>query len=99
MEVNWIIGVFFVILSILVLIFPNVIAGYSTLSNEEKEKINKRKLAVFAFKIFFSIGVLVVIGGYIFLGLGVPYLNYIFHPVLFILMLIIFYANSKLMLQ
>lgn len=94
MEANWIIGIFFIVLGIIVLIFPNTLAGYTTLPKEEKEKINKRKLAIFVFKNLFTVGVLVIIGNYIFLWLKAPYLNYIFHPILFIGMVIILLTHQ-----
>lgn len=49
---NLIIGIFFIILSIVVLVFPNTIAGYNTLSREEKGKIKKKELARFSFNSF-----------------------------------------------
>ena len=39
---NLIIGIFFIVLSIIIFTFPNTIAGYNTLSNEEKKKIIAR---------------------------------------------------------
>lgn len=92
---NLIIGIFFIILSIIVLVFPNTIAGYNTLTREEKGKIKKKKLARFSFIILFSVGIIIIIGGYIFVWLQVPYLNYILHPILYVLMIIILFSNSK----
>lgn len=54
---NLIIGIFFIILSIIVLVFPNTIAGYNTLKKEEKGKIKKKELARFSFIILFSVGI------------------------------------------
>lgn len=92
---NLIIGIFFIILSIIVLVFPNTIAGYNTLTMEEKGKIKKKELARFLFSILFSVGIIIIVGGYIFIWLQVPYLNYILHPILYVLMIIILFSNSK----
>ena len=96
---NLIIGTFFIVLSIIISTFPNTIAGYNTLSNEEKKKIKVKQLAKFVFKVVFSVGIIIIIGNYIFTWLKVPYLNYIFHPILYILMLIILFSNKNKYIQ
>ena len=92
---NLIIGIFFIIFSFLVIVFPNTIAGYNTLKKEEKGKIKKKELPRFSFIILFSVGIIIIIGGYIFVWLQVPYLNYILHFILYVLMIIILFSNSK----
>lgn len=82
-------------MSIIVLVFPNTIAGYNTLTKEEKGKIKKKELARFLFIILFSVGIIIIIGAYIFVWLQVPYLNYILHPISYILMIIILFSNRK----
>lgn len=92
---NLILGISFIAVSIVVLVFPNTIAGYNTLTKEEKEKIKKKELARFLFIVLFSVGIIIIIGAYIFVWLQVPFLNYILHPILYILMLIILFSNNK----
>lgn len=92
---NLIIGIIFVLLSIVVLLFPSAIAGYNTLSSEEKKKIRIKELSRFVFKILFSVGIIIIIGDYFFLWLKLPYLNYILHPILYILMVVILFLKRK----
>jgi uncharacterized membrane protein len=56
-------GLIFIAIAILLKFFPNLLAGYSQLSQREKENALKNGLPTFVF-IVFSIMGLLVIGGY-----------------------------------
>lgn len=56
-------GLIFIAIAIMLKFFPNLLAGYSQLSQGEKENALKNGLHTFAFTVFSIIGLL-VIGGY-----------------------------------
>lgn len=58
------IGLLFVLIGILLRFFPNLLAGYGSLPQREKENAKKNGVPAFASTVFISMGIL-VIGGYV----------------------------------
>lgn len=55
------ISIFFIILGILVWKYPNLIAGYNTMTQEQKNKVNIKALKSFMCSTFCAIGLLIFI--------------------------------------
>jgi len=69
---------FFMILGILVYRFPNLLAGYNTMSKEEKAKVDVDGLKKWSRNVFVIIGFLLILGNYISHSLANP--NYADYP-------------------
>lgn len=54
---NLIAGIFFVLIGVLVKVFPNLIAGYNNLSVPGKKSINEKALVSFVQAILFGLGI------------------------------------------
>lgn len=57
-----ILGTLFLIIGLIVRVFPNILAGYSSLSQSERENAEKNNLPFFAFLLFGLMGVVTIIG-------------------------------------
>lgn len=66
------IGLLFIILGFLVKKYPNLMAGYNTMSPENKEKVDVEGLTSFARNSLFGIGAIIIIAGFALNGLGYP---------------------------
>lgn len=64
---SWLIGGILIVCGFLAKAFPNLIAGYNTMSKEQKEKVDIKGLSSFMRNSLITIG-LVVIGSYYLLG-------------------------------
>ena len=62
--VELITGIILIICGFLVKINPNLIAGYNSMSDDEKKKIDMTKISIFMYKSLISIGVLIIIIGF-----------------------------------
>ena len=62
--VELITGIILIICGFLVKINPNLIAGYNSMSDDEKKKIDITKISIFMYKSLISIGVLIIIIGF-----------------------------------
>ncbi|MGN8225505.1 DUF3784 domain-containing protein [Gracilimonas sp. BCB1] len=56
-HLNLIAGIFFILIGVLVKVFPSLIAGYNNLSNSEKKSINEKVLVSFVQAILFGLGI------------------------------------------
>lgn len=65
----------FIAIGILVKIFPNLIAGYSTLSQREKENVKGNGFPTFMMVGFFIMGTVLIAGYFIAILLDKPSLN------------------------
>lgn len=59
------IGLFYIALGVLVKFFPNLIAGYSQLTQREKDNAETNGLPTFAMRVFIAMGVIVIVGYFI----------------------------------
>lgn len=75
--------------------FPEAASGFNLLTDEEKKKLRKKVFAKFVFKVFFVTGVMIILADCIFSWLKVSYLNYVLHPILYILMVVILFIGSN----
>ncbi|MFN3999973.1 DUF3784 domain-containing protein [Algoriphagus sp.] len=55
-------GTLFLIIGLTVRVFPNVLAGYSSLSQRERENAEKNGLQFYGFLLFSLMGVVTIIG-------------------------------------
>lgn len=60
-----ILGVGFIAIGILINLFPNLIAGYSTLSQKERENVKTNGLSRFMLIGFSSMGVVIIAGHFL----------------------------------
>jgi len=58
------IGSLFIVLGVLIKFFPGLLAGYNSLSSQEKENAEANRLPTFSSIVFISMG-LISIGGYL----------------------------------
>lgn len=72
---NLYVGLIFITVGILVKLFPNLIAGYSTLSQREKENVKMNGFSTFMMVGFFIMGTVIFAGHFIAIWLGKPSLN------------------------
>jgi NO-binding membrane sensor protein with MHYT domain len=72
---NIYVALIFIAVGILVKLFPNLIAGYSTLSQKEKENVKENGFPTFMMVGFFIMGTVIFAGHYIAIWLGKPSLN------------------------
>lgn len=63
--INLIIGLFMIALGFLVKSFPNLIAGYNTMSKEKKKNVDVEGLSTFMRNVFILIGLTIIFGYYI----------------------------------
>jgi len=68
--VNWITGLSLIGIGFLVKAYPNLIAGYNTLSKEQKENVDIKCLSSFLKKGFIIIGWVMIVGYYLLIWLG-----------------------------
>ena len=57
-----IIGTLFLVIGLLVRVYPNVLAGYSSLSQSERDNAEKNGLQFYAFLLFSLMGIVSLIG-------------------------------------
>jgi uncharacterized membrane protein YeaQ/YmgE (transglycosylase-associated protein family) len=69
------VGLTFITIGILVKIFPNLIAGYSTLSQREKENVKVNGFPTFMMVGFFIMGAVILAGHFIAIWLDKPSFN------------------------
>ncbi|PRY87607.1 DUF3784 domain-containing protein [Mongoliibacter ruber] len=72
---NIYIALIFMGIGILVKLFPNLIAGYSTLSQREKENVKENGFPTFMMFGFFIMGAVIIAGYFIAIWLDKPALN------------------------
>ena len=72
--VETLIGFIFIICGLLVKNFPNLIAGYNTMSAEEKKNIDIKKFSTFLHNGLIIIGALLIIASVIFYFIGITLL-------------------------
>jgi uncharacterized membrane protein YeaQ/YmgE (transglycosylase-associated protein family) len=72
---NIYVALIFIAVGILVKLFPNLIAGYSTLSQKEKENVKVNGFPTFMMVGFFIMGAVILSGHFIAIWLGKPSLN------------------------
>ncbi|WP_373523792.1 DUF3784 domain-containing protein [Aquiflexum sp.] len=72
---NIYVALIFLAVGILVKLFPNLIAGYSTLSQKEKENVKANGFPTFMMVGFFILGAVILAGHFIAIWLGKPSLN------------------------
>ncbi|WP_194775427.1 DUF3784 domain-containing protein [Pararhodonellum marinum] len=69
------VALFFIAIGIMVKLFPNLIAGYSTLSQREKENVKGNGFPTFMMIGFFIMGAVILAGYFIAIWLDKPLLN------------------------
>ncbi len=69
---NIYVGLIFIAVGILVKLFPNLIASYSTLSQKEKENVKGNGFPTFMMVGFFIMGAVILAGHFIAIWLGKP---------------------------
>lgn len=62
MEAAIVVGTLYLIIGLVVRVFPNILAGYSSLSNREKENADKNGLRFYASVLFLIMGSVALIG-------------------------------------
>ena len=72
-------GLLFIILGLLVKRYPNLMAGYNTMSPERKKNVDVEGLTTYARNSLLGIGIIIILAGFVLKGLGYP--QY-FEPVL-----------------
>jgi len=72
---NIYVALIFIAIGILVKLFPNLIAGYSTLSQKEKENVKENGFPTFMMFGFFIMGAVILAGHFIAILLDKPSLN------------------------
>ncbi|WP_373494963.1 DUF3784 domain-containing protein [Aquiflexum sp.] len=72
---NIYVALIFIAIGILVKLFPNLIAGYSTLSQKEKENVKGNGFATFMMVGFFIMGAVILAGHFIAIWHGKPSLS------------------------
>jgi len=65
-------GVFLIILGLLVKKYPNLIAGYNSLTPEQKEKVNIKKLSSLVRNSFIGMGLIIIWLDYLMKYIGYP---------------------------
>ncbi len=70
-----IIGIILLVIGILVKFFPNILAGYSTLSQRERENAEINRLPFISSLIFTLMGLLIIVGYFASLWLDQPELR------------------------
>lgn len=70
-----IIGITFLVIGILVKVFPNILAGYSSLSQRERENAEINRLPTIMSLIFTLMGLLIIVGYFASLWLDQPELR------------------------
>ena len=65
-------GLLFIILGLLVKKYPNLMAGYNTMSPEKKKNVDVEGLTTYARNSLLAIGVIIILAGFVFNGLGYP---------------------------
>lgn len=68
--INLILGLFFIGIGFLVKSSPDLIAGYNTMPKNKKKNVDIEGLSTFMRNGFISIGVIVIMGSYIFVWIG-----------------------------
>lgn len=59
------IGAFFIVLGFLLKAFPDLIAGYNTMTREQKEKIDIKGLSTNMRNTFIIMGLVIILGAYL----------------------------------
>lgn len=88
---------FFMVLGVLVYRFPNLIAGYNTMPEEEKAKVDVEGLKKWSRNMFVIIGVLLIIANYVSHSLSFvdpDYVDYAFY-VIVVVGLVILVAGAQ----
>lgn len=68
-------GVLYLIIGFVVRVYPNIIAGYNSLSQRDQERASKNGLRFFAFVLFSLMGVLCIVSYPVSLWLEMPNLS------------------------
>ena len=66
-----IVSIFCVVMGFLVKAFPMLIAGYNTMSHKERAQVDIRGFSSFMRNVFVTMGLIILIGTYLFERLGV----------------------------
>ncbi len=86
----------FVIIGILVYRFPNLIAGYNTMSEQEKAKVDVEGLKKWSRNVFVVIGVLLIINNYMIHSFADPdYVDYLFYVIVIVGLVILIVGSQK----
>ena len=94
------IGILFIVLGLLVYLFPNLIAGYNTLSKKDKAKVNIKRYKLFLSILIASEGLFLILIYFIFSSIGkLSVVGNVIFPISIIVMVIIaaILASSKKM--
>jgi hypothetical protein len=65
-------GLLFIILGLLVKKYPNLMAGYNTMSAEKKKNVDVEGLTTYARNTLLGIGLIIILAGFALSGLGYP---------------------------
>lgn len=88
-------GLFFIVLGMLIKVFPNLLAGSNHLSNKEKENAIKNGLPTFACLVMISMGIFIIAGHFVGIGLDKPSLSETINTIVFLtgLVVLIVFGN------
>jgi hypothetical protein len=88
-------GLFFIVLGFLVKAFPNLIAGYNTMSKKQKEKVDIEGLSIFMRNGLIVIGLIVIIGYIALTSLGQHVSIDFFIPSVILIGVVFLFFNAK----
>lgn len=87
---------FFMALGVLVYRFPNLIAGYNTMSEEDKAKVDVEGLKKWSRNVFVIIGVLLILSNYVSHSFADPnYADYPFYVIVVVGLVILIAGAQK----
>ena len=93
---EYLIGLIFIGLGFLVGAFPDLLAGYNTMSEEEKLNVDVDGLRKYARKSLIAVGLLLLIAQFTLSSLGeVQIANYVLFPIIFIGIMALIWGAQK----
>lgn len=88
-------GLLMIATGFLVKFFPNLIAGYNTMSKERKEKVDIEGLSTYIRNGLFVIGLTIIIGYYLFKWIGLNDIVDYFIPAVVLVGVVVMVVNTK----